>query len=225
MKILIVEDDKSILSLMCQALKNENFIVEQAANFSSASSKVQLYEYDLVVLDLTLGDGDGLEVLKILKEHNESTPVLIVSARDDINDKVNGLEMGADDYLTKPFHLVELIARIKSIIRRNNRGGAKMLVLGNLSIDVDKRNVFVDSKPLLLGKKEYDIISFFAERIGYVISKEVLAEAVWGDNIDQVDNFDFVYAQIKNVRKKLNEANSQFAIKSIYGFGYKSIIL
>lgn len=224
MKLLLVEDDEMLRTSLCEVLKKQYFIVEVAKDYFEAEEKISLYEYSLIVLDLTLPGGDGLTLLDKIKNLNFSTPVLIVSARNAVDDKVKGLELGADDYLAKPFHLAEFVARIKSIIRRNNRSGSDTVQVGNLKLIPNQRIVYVDDVLLNLSKKEYDIISFFVERVGFVVSKESLAEAVWGDNIDQVDNFDFIYAQIKNVRKKLLDAKSSFIIKSIYGFGYKAIV-
>lgn len=224
MKLLLVEDDEMLRASLCEVLKKQYFIVEVAKDYFEAEEKISLYEYSLIVLDLTLPGGDGLTLLDKIKKLNFSTPVLIISARNAVDDKVKGLELGADDYLAKPFHLAEFVARIKSLIRRNNRSGSDMVEVGNLKLYPNQRIVYVDDVMVNLSKKEYDIISFFVERVGFVVSKESLAEAVWGDNIDQVDNFDFIYAQIKNVRKKLLDAKSSFIIKSIYGFGYKAIV-
>ena len=224
MKLLLVEDDEMLRSSMSEVLVKQHFVVEKAKDFYEAEEKISLYEYTLIILDLTLPGGDGLDLLFKLKKMNKNTPVLIISARNAVDDKVKGLDLGADDYLAKPFHLAEFAARVKSIIRRNNRAGADVLEVGNLKLSPNERAVYINDNILNLSKKEFDIISFFVERVGFVVSKESLAEAVWGDNIDQVDNFDFIYAQMKNVRKKLNEANSSFIIKSIYGFGYKGVV-
>lgn len=224
MKLLLVEDDEMLRSSMSEVLVKQHFVVEKAKDFYEAEEKISLYEYTLIILDLTLPGGDGLDLLFKLKKTNKNTPVLIISARNAVDDKVKGLDLGADDYLAKPFHLAEFAARVKSIIRRNNRAGADVLEVGNLKLFPNERAVYINDNILNLSKKEFDIISFFVERVGFVVSKESLAEAVWGDNIDQVDNYDFIYAQMKNVRKKLNEANSSFIIKSIYGFGYKGVV-
>lgn len=224
MKLLLVEDDEMLRSTMSEVLVKQHFVVEKAKDFYEAEEKISLYEYTLIILDLTLPGGDGLDLLFKLKKMNKNTSVLIISARNAVDDKVKGLDLGADDYLAKPFHLAEFVARVKSIIRRNNRAGADVVEVGNLMLFPNERAVYINDNILNLSKKEFDIISFFVERVGFVVSKESLAEAVWGDNIDQVDNFDFIYAQMKNVRKKLNEANSSFIIKSIYGFGYKGVV-
>ena len=194
-----------------------------AENFRNAMQKISIYDYDCILLDIMLPDGTGLALLKFLKEQQKRDSVIIISAKDSIEDKVLGLELGADDYLAKPFHLAELSARIKSVIRRNQHFGAMTMEYGNIKIVPDQNQVLVDNIPLELSRKEYDILFFFMSRPDYLIGKEILAEAVWGDHIDQTDNFDFIYAQIKNLRKKLKEANATAEIKAIYGFGYKMV--
>lgn len=168
-----------------------------------------------------LPDGSGLSILKSLKEMNKSESVIIISAKDSLEDKIEGLELGADDYLPKPFHMSELIARVRSLLRRNNNNGRLTLDLGNISIESDKFRVYVDGKELDLLKKEYDILHYMMERPNLLIKKEMLAEAIWGDHIDQVDNYDFIYAQLKNLRNKLTKAEASVSIKTVYGFGYK----
>ena len=223
MKILIIEDEPSLRELMQRTLEKERYVVEIAENFRNAMQKISIYDYDCILLDIMLPDGTGLALLKFLKEQQKKDSVIIISAKDSIDDKVLGLELGADDYLAKPFHLAELSARIKSVIRRNQHFGAMAMEYGNIKIIPDQNQVLVDNVPLELSRKEYDILFFFISRPDYLIGKESLAEAVWGDHIDQTDNFDFIYAQIKNLRKKLKEANATAEIKAIYGFGYKMV--
>lgn len=223
MKILVIEDDSSLREIIERTFKNENYIVETAQSFSSAYSKLANFEYDCILLDIMLPDGGGLDLLKYLKEQRKAGGVIIISAKDSIDDKITGLNLGADDYLAKPFHLSELVARVNSIIRRNNNGGNNTISVGNVSILVDKSLVYVGEEILELSKKEYDIFLYFTTRRGYVVSKETLAEAVWGDHIDQADNFDFIYTHLKNLRKKLAHAQTGLEIKSVYGFGYKMI--
>ena len=218
MKILIVEDEPSLRELMQKTLAKERYVVETAGTFHEASLKIADYSYDCILLDIMLPDGNGLKLL----EKRES--VIIISARDSIEDKVLGLEQGADDYLPKPFHLAELNARIKSVLRRQRSDGSRSLRLGNLRIEPDSFRGFVDDKELELLKKEYDILFYFANRPNHIIDKAVLAEAVWGDHIDQADSFHFVYAQVKNLRQQLKKAGATIEIRSIYGFGYKLVI-
>ncbi|MDD4141192.1 MAG: response regulator transcription factor [Bacteroidales bacterium] len=221
MKILVVEDEPSLRDLMQAALKKERYVVEVAGNYQTALEKIELYDYDCILLDIMLPDGNGLTLLEKLKERQKRASVIIISAKDSLDDKVRGLELGADDYLPKPFHLAELQARIKSIIRRNNNQGNMLIEFGNIKINPSAFEVIIAGKHVELGKKEYDILSYFIYRANHIISKDVLAEAVWGDDIDQVDNFDFIYAQIKNIRKKMKEYGADSEIKSVYGFGYK----
>ena len=221
MKILIVEDESSLCEMMQETLEKERYVVETASNFSDAKEKIELYEYDCILLDIMLPDGNGLELLKALKMLRKSEGVIIISAKDEIEDKVLGLELGADDYLAKPFHLAELKARIKSLIRRNQSKGENCISFGNVTLYPDQYKVTVNNEALELNRKEYDILHFFITRPDRVINKTMVAEAVWGDHIDQVDNFDFIYAQMKNLRKKLQSSTAEIEIKAVYGLGYK----
>ena len=223
MKILIVEDEPSLSEIMSRALKQEGYVVETAATYAEADMKVAGYSYDCILLDIMLPDNNGLRLLEHIRAMGKRENVIIVSARNSLEDKVYGLENGADDYLPKPFHLAELHARIRSVIRRGQRGGDLNISIGNLTIDPDKHRVSVDGKVLDLGRKEYDILLYFVNRRGHLVKKEVLAEAVWGDDMDQADNYDFVYAQLKNLRRKLASAGAGVEIKTVYGFGYKLI--
>lgn len=224
MKILIVEDEPSLRELIQRSLEKERYITETADDFKTALQKIEVYDYDCVLLDIMLPDGNGLKILERLKELHKRKNVIIISAKDSLEDKVLGLELGADDYLPKPFHLVELTARIKSVIRRNHRDGELCIELGNIRLLPDTFQVLIDGKELELNRKEYDILHYFMNRPNRMINKNTLAESVWGDHIDQVDNFDFIYAQIKNLRKKLKDAGATVEIKAVYGFGYKMIV-
>lgn len=221
MKILIIEDEPSLQELIRQALEKERYVVESASTYHSAIQKIEDYEYDCILLDIMLPDGNGLALLEELKKMHKRDSVIIISAKDSLDDKVAGLELGADDYLAKPFHLAELIARIRSVIRRKQNDGEVTIEAGNLKIFPEDFNVLVNNKKLELNRKEYDILLYFVNRSNHLISKSTLAESVWGDHIDQVDNFDFIYAQIKNLRKKLNDAGANIEIKAVYGIGYK----
>lgn len=221
MKLLIIEDEPSLRDLIKQTLEKERYLVESASSYKSAIQKIEDYEYDCILLDIMLPDGDGLSLLKELKENNKQDSVIIISAKDSLDDKVAGLELGADDYLAKPFHLAELIARIRSVIRRKQNDGNIFIELGNVKIYPEEYKVVVDNKQIDLNRKEYDILYYFMNRSNRLIDKNTLAESVWGDHIDQVDNFDFIYAQIKNLRKKMKDAGANIEIKSVYGIGYK----
>lgn len=221
MKILIIEDEYEISKAIESFLASESYIIEKATDYDSGMEKISLYEYDCILLDITLPGGSGLNILEELKKSGKSSNVIIISAKDSIEDKIRGLDLGADDYLTKPFHLVELQARIKAVLRRKMLDGKDILQLGNTSIDFSKFLVYINEKELKLNRKEFNILSFFATNTNRLITKEILAEHVWGDNIDSADNFDFIYSQVKNLRKKLKDHGSDIVIENVYGVGYK----
>lgn len=221
MKILLVEDDPALREILQHSLQQERYVIEFAPDYHTACQKIHDYSYDCILLDIMLPDGDGLSLLKELQESKKQRNVIIISAKDSLEDKVKGLDLGADDYLPKPFHLAELHARIKSVIRRNNQDGNVFAEYGNIKINTDTFEVYVANKNIDLNRKEYDILLYFLNRPERLLNKNTLAESVWGDHIDQTDNFDFIYAQIKNLRKKLITAGATPEIKAIYGFGYK----
>lgn len=223
MKVLVVEDEPEMLESIERALKQENAVVESAANLQEALDKALIYEYDCILLDVNLPDGSGLELLQELKNNNKSDGVLIISARNSLDDKLEGLNLGADDYLTKPFHFSELIARIRSIVRRKKFDGNALVEIGNIQADITNQSVSVHSKPVTLNRKEFAILMYLISNKGRLVHKTALAEHVWGDNIDESDNFEFIYSQIKNLRKKMNDLDSGIEIQSIYGVGYKLI--
>ena len=220
MKILIIEDDQGMQEVISQSLIKARYVVETASTLDEARSKLLLYEYDCVLLDIMLPDGNGLSLLKELAEKKINRNVIILSARDSVDDKIEGLELGADDYLPKPFHLAELHARIRSLMRRR-RDGEHTICLGNIELNPDQFSVKVGGKTLEVSRKEFDILHYLISRPDRVVSKEALAEAVWGDYIDQSDNFDFIYAHMKNLRKRLKTASADIELKTVYGFGYK----
>lgn len=223
MKILVIEDEPSLREVIIDFLLKENYTVESADTFQTSYSKIAVYDYDCILLDIMLPDGNGLALLKKLRSIDKGKNVIIISAKDSVEDKVKGLELGADDYLAKPFHLSELNARIRNIIRRKDLGGDTSVFLGNVKLNTDFSEACINGMKLELSRKEYDILYYFITRSNHLIDKERLAEAVWGDHIDQVDNFDFIYAHIKNLRKKMNEAGADIEIKAVYGLGYKLI--
>ena len=224
MKILIIEDEPSLRELIQRSLEKERYVVEAAADFQSGLRKIEDCDVYCVLLDIMCPNVNGLNLLGQLKNMRNRENVIIISAKDSLDDKVLGLELGADDYLPKPFHLAELNARIKSVIRRQRRDGEMDIRLANIRIVPDTFQVFVDDKEIELNRKEYDILLYFANRPGRLVNKNTLAESVWGDHIDQVDNFDFIYAQIKNLRKKLKDAGALAELKAVYGFGYKMTV-
>ena len=225
MKILIIEDEAELREVLTRSLTAERYVVETAATYREARSKAMIYHYDCLLLDIMLPDGNGLDLLHALAEAGRRTNVIILSAKDSIDDKVAGLDLGADDYLPKPFHLAELHARLKSVLRRRTRNGERLLQCGNVSLNPETFQAEVEGRNLELGRKEFDILVYFMNRPNQLVEKQTLAEAVWGDHTDQADNFDFIYAQIKNLRKRLKEAGAGIEIKTAYGFGYKLMLV
>jgi DNA-binding response OmpR family regulator len=218
-KILIIEDEKELSESIASYLKGEDYVCEIAATFNKAMEKTELYDYDCILLDITIPGGSGLEILKELKANKKMDGVLIISARNSLDDKVKGLTLGADDYLPKPFHLSELSARIAAIIRRKNFDGNNILKFHSISIDTLAKSVAVNNKPLDLTRKEYELLLYFVSNKRKVISKNAIAEHLWGDDME--GNNDFIYTHIKNLRKKLIDAGNADYIKSVYGMGYK----
>lgn len=221
MKVLIIEDEKNLSDSICSYLNNESFTCETALDFNSALEKISLYEYACVILDISLPGGSGLEILKELKANKKAEGVLIISAKNSLDDKVLGLNTGADDYLTKPFHLPELAARVTAIIRRKSFDGKNTIQLDEMTIDLQEKTVKIKNAIIDLTRKEYDLLLYFTSNKNKVISKGAIAEHLWGDNMDLADNYDFIYTHIKNLRKKLLQAGCPDYIKSIYGMGYK----
>lgn len=221
MKILVVEDEPEMLDTIVHSLQQEQYLVETAADFYSAIDKIGIYEYDCILLDISLPGGDGLELLNELKKENKAEGVIIISAKNSLDDKIRGLNLGADDYLAKPFHLAELHARVRSVLRRRKFMGNHSLIVGNLLVNHDLRMVQIDSIELDLNRKEFDILLYLLANKNRLVTKTALAEHVWGDRIDEADSFEFIYSQIKNLRKKLKDNGANVAIQSVYGVGYK----
>ena len=221
MKLLIVEDNFQLADDLSKFLAENAFVVEIANTLTDAKDKVSVYDYDLIILDLGLPDGTGLDLIHELKSLRKDPGILIVTAKNAVEDKVMGLELGADDFITKPFHKAELNARVRSIIRRKKFKGSNRLEINNIKIDLDSREAFVDEYLVELTRKEYDLLLYFMYNKGRVLTKENIAEHLWGDHIDQADNFDFIYNHIKNLRKKLQKLGAGNNIRSVYGMGYK----
>ncbi len=221
MKVLIVEDEPALNKSMVEYLGSQHYLCESVRNYRAALDKIELYQYDCIVLDIMLPDGSGLELLKELKASNKMDGVIIISARNELDDKINGLRLGADDYLTKPFHLSELSMRIAAIIRRKSQQGNNLLQFGEISIDTLGRSVMVNNECIVLTRKEYELLVYFIVNKNRVLSKNAIAEHLWGDDMDMADNYDFIYAHIKNLRKKLLQAGAGDYLQSVYGMGYK----
>lgn len=221
MKVLVIEDEKSLSDSICKYLGDEQFVVESAGNAAIALEKVELYSYACIILDISLPDGNGFEILKRLKEDKKEEGVIIISAKNSLDDRVRGLYEGADDYLVKPFHLPELAARVSAIIRRKTFSGQNIIAFDLLKIDLNQRNVSVNGQRVELTKKEYDLLLYFLGNRNKVIAKNALAIHLWGDDMDMIGNYDFIYTHIKNLRRKLMQAGAPDYFKSVYGVGYK----
>lgn len=221
MKVLIIEDEKLLSDSILSYLKQEEYICEVAHDYQNALEKIEMYDYQCILLDITLPGGTGLDLLKELRANNKMDGVLMISARNSLEDKITGLKLGADDYLSKPFHLSELGARVAAIIRRKNFDGGNLIRFHELTIDTQARTVLIHDKPLELTRKEYQLLLYFACNKGRVISRNAIAEHLWGDEMDISNNFDFIYTHIKNLRRKMTSFGSEDYIQSVYGVGYK----
>jgi DNA-binding response OmpR family regulator len=221
MKILVVEDEKELSKSIVIYLKDLGYLCEVALDFDTAMTKIDLYQYDCILLDITLPDGSGLDILQHLKAMNKLEGVLIISAKNSVDDRIQGLQLGADDYLPKPFYLPELSARIEAIIRRKNFAGNTIISFNEISIDTIARVAYFNNAPLDLTKKEYQLLLYFIANKERVISKNAIAEHLWGDEMDMANNYDFIYTHIKNLRKKLMEKGNSDYLRSVYGMGYK----
>jgi len=221
MKILVIEDEKELRKSVITYLSAEGYLCESAGSTKEAIEKIGVYDYDCFIVDIMLPDGNGLDIIKEIKNKGIEGGVIIVSAKNSLEDRIVGLEIGSDDYLVKPFHLSELNARVKSIVRRRNFSGSNQVVFNEITVNIDSREVLVNDKPINLTGKEYDILLYFISNKGRVIPKDSLAEHVWGDYMDNADSLDFIYTHIKNTRKKLIDAGAHDYIKTVYGIGYK----
>ncbi|CAG5012722.1 Cell cycle response regulator CtrA [Dyadobacter sp. CECT 9275] len=221
MKILIIEDEKELSQSIRAYLKEENYLCEIAPDFRTGLYMVESFDYDCILLDISLPDGNGLKILEELKAENKADGVIIISARNSIDDRIAGLNLGADDYLSKPFHLSELSARIAAVIRRRNFGGQKNIVLREVTVDLNAKTISVHNKPLDLTRKEYDLLLYLISNKNRVISKNAIAEHLAGEEADFYNNYDVIYSHLKNLKRKIQAAGGEDYIKSIYGMGYK----
>jgi DNA-binding response OmpR family regulator len=221
MKILVVEDEKELSDSIVAYLKQEGYVVETAKDFYSADEKVSVYNYDCLIVDISLPGGSGLDIIRKIKRKKSEAGIIIVSAKNSLDDKIEGLDIGADDYVPKPFHLSELNARLKSLLRRKNFSGIAEIKFNEITIVPEITQVSVNSKEIILTKKEYDLLMYFVTNKNRVLTKDAIAEHLWGDNIDGSDSFDFVYQHIKNLRKKILDKGGKDYIKTVYSMGYK----
>lgn len=221
MKMLVIEDEKGLAESVAAYLTKEGFVCEIAMTYAEADEKIFLYTYDCIIVDLTLPGGDGFSLIQSLKKITATTGIIIISARDSLEDKIKGLEIGSDDYLIKPFHLSELNARVKSLIRRRNFGGQNEIWFREIRVLPNSRKVFINGQETALSRKEYDLLLYFLSNIDVALTKTSIAEHLWGDQIDSADSLDIVYSHIKNLRRKLVEKGSSDYVRSIYGIGYK----
>jgi DNA-binding response OmpR family regulator len=223
MKLLIIEDEIPLRDSIQQYMETQGYRCETAGNFMEAMDKIDFYEYDCVLVDIGIPMGSGLDIVKELKAIKSKAGIIIISARNAVDDKITGLQLGSDDYLTKPFHLSELNARIAAVIRRRHFDGDEKILFNEIEISPVAKSVKVKGAAIELTQKEFDLLVYFINNKGRVITKSALAQHIWGDHYDQVVSYDFLYTHIKNLRKKLVESGAEDYIKTIYGTGYKFI--
>jgi len=221
MKILIIEDEKELVKSMAQYLRQESYVCEIAYTAHEANEKVFLFEYDCILLDINLPDGNGLKILEKLKDNNKTDGVIIITAKNSLDDKVRGLNLGADDYLAKPFFLPELVARVSAVIRRKRFDGNTKITFQEITVDLLGKTVHAHDQAVDLTRKEYDLLVFLIANKNRVVSKNAIAEHLSGDDAELLDKFDFIYTHIKNLKKKLSEAGAIDYIQTVYGLGYK----
>lgn len=225
MNLLIVEDEPELSQSIATYLYQNKFTCDTALDFSSANTKINAGEYSCIILDLSLPGGSGLELLRRLKKINKTEGVLIISAKNSLDDKIEGLELGADDYLTKPFHLAELSARVNAIIRRKSFDGNNVVVLDKLIINIADKIVMTENGIIELTRKEYELLLYFASNKNRVVTKESIIDHLWGNHANMSDTYDIIYSHIKNLRKKLVESGCPDYIKAVYGMGYKFTVV
>ncbi len=221
MKILIIEDETELSAVVANYLTDAGYTCEQATLLDQAMDKVSIYDYDVLILDIGLPDGNGLDLIKTIKQIRAKTGIIIVSAKNSLDDKISGLDLGADDYMTKPFQLSELNSRIKAVLRRRHFDGLDLIQFNEISVNTESKEVFIHQQVITLTRKEYDLLLFFMVNKSRLLTKEAIAEHLWGDNIDLADNFDFIYTHINNLRKKIISKGGSDYIKTFYGMGYK----
>ena len=221
MKILLIEDEPDLVNSISNYLRQDGYLIESVGTLQAAYAKAGVYEYDCVLVDIGLPDGSGLEIIEALKSRHQKAGIIIISANNSLSDRVEGLDMGADDYLPKPFHLAELNARIRALQRRKSFNGNKLIEFREIRVNPQEQAVYVNGVPIKTTRTEYALLLYFLANPNRVLTKESVAEHLSGDDADLLDRIDFIYSHIKNLRKKLVEAGSGDYIQSIYGIGYK----
>lgn len=224
MKLLVIEDEQSLLESIVEYFTQEDFLCEGASSYMKGIDMIEGFQYDCIILDINLPGGSGLQLLEYLRRNKKQEGVIIISARDSLDDKIAGLDLGADDYLAKPFHLSELFARVKALIRRKYAGGSQMLETGELKVDLLLKTVHWSRQPVLLTKNEYDVLVFMLTNKNRVVSRQAIAEHIYGEETDNMASFDFVYSHVKNLKKKLKEKGCGDLLQTVYGLGYKLTI-
>ncbi len=221
MKLLVVEDEYKLLQSIQDYFIQEDFLCEGVATYGEALRRIEDFDYDCIILDINLSGGSGFDLLNYLRQDKKEDGVIIISARNSLDDKLAGLNLGADDYLTKPFHLSELSARVKALIRRKYSKGSNFIDCNNIRLDLDLRSATCNGQPLMLTKNEFDLLVYLVINKNRVISKKAIAEHLFGEQTDNLSSLDFVYSHIKNLKKKLKEKCADEMIESVYGVGYK----
>jgi DNA-binding response OmpR family regulator len=221
MKILIIEDEIDLLIAISNNITKENYICELAECFSKVDEKLAIYEYDIILLDITLPDGNGLNLLNTIKKHQKKAGIIIITANNSLDDKIHGLDLGADDYMTKPFYLSELNSRIKAVLRRKQFDGTSIMTFNEVIVDSESKSISINGEPIAFTKKEYDLLLFFMINKNRVLTKEAIAEHLWQDNIDMADTYDFIYADLNNIHRKIKAVGGKDYVRTLYGMGNK----
>jgi DNA-binding response OmpR family regulator len=221
MKAIVIEDESELAKSITGILKDEGYLVDSVASFEEASLRIWDHVYDVVILDIMLPDGNGIDLIKDIKEKQSEAGIIIISAKDSLSDKLEGLDLGADDYLTKPFYLAELNSRIKALNRRRLNNGNSIVEFNEIKIDLDERQIGINDQTLEVTKKEFDLLLFLISNKNKVLTKETITEHLWGDFSFAYDNFDFIYSHIRNLRNKIKKSGGNDYIKTVYGIGYK----
>jgi DNA-binding response OmpR family regulator len=221
MNILIVEDEVNLASEVAKYLSDFNYKCHIVNLYKDALESLNFNQYAVTLIDLKLPDGHGLDLIHTIKKKKITTGIIVFSANNELDMRINALEAGADDFLTKPFHLSELNARIKALIRRNYHQGDNVIEYNEIKIDTSKLQVTVLENLISLTSKEYDLLLYFISNAAKVITKEAIGYTVWNHHADMDVSNEIIYTHVKNLRKKLVAAGANDYVKSIYGIGYK----